>query len=186
MTTIETRAERELFERLYRAYHRPLVRFLARMTRCPERAEDLAQVAWLKLLQARARGMCATVEDAELRAYLFTVARNAFLDEYTRKHESLRARPTEPAQLDALATRVGAVPGPEEELDRGLAQARVAVALRALPEEQRQVVCLWMVGTSIKDMAAACRAPVDTVLSRKKYAVARMRRSLAGAAGACA
>ena len=186
MTTIETRAERELFERLYRAYHRPLVRFLARMTRCPERAEDLAQVAWLKLLQARARGICAAVGDAELRAYLFTVARNAFLDEYTRKHESLRARPTEPAQLDALATRVDAFPGPDAALERGQAQALVAVALQGLPAEQRQVICLWMVGTSIKEMAATCGAPTDTVLSRKKYAVARMRRSLADAAGAFA
>jgi DNA-directed RNA polymerase specialized sigma24 family protein len=48
------------------------------------------------------------------------------------------------------------------------------------------VIVLWMAGTSIKDMAAACRAPTDTVLSRKKYAVARMRRSLADLAGACA
>lgn len=186
MTTIEARAERELFERLYRAYHRVLVRFLARMTRCPERAEDLAQVAWLKLLQARARGACAAVEEAELRAYLFTVARNAFLDEYTRKHEALRARATEPAQLESLAARVDAFPGPEEDVERGQAKARLLIALRGLPAEQRQVIRLWMAGTSIKEMAAACRAPTDTVLSRKKYAFARMRRSLADAAGALA
>jgi RNA polymerase sigma-70 factor (ECF subfamily) len=178
MTMIETRAERELFERLYRAYHRALLRFLARMTRCPERAEDLAQVAWLKLLQARARGMCALTGEAELRAYLFTVARNAFLDEYTRKHEALRARPTEPAQLDVLAARLDAVPGPDAELERGEMQAQVALALQGLPAEQRQVIGLWMTGTSIKDMACACRAPVDTVLSRKKYAFVRIRRSL--------
>jgi RNA polymerase sigma-70 factor (ECF subfamily) len=186
MTTIETRAEGELFDRLYRAYHRPLLRFLARMTRCPERAEDLAQVAWLKLLQARARGLCAATDDGELRAYLFTVARNAFLDEYTRKHESLRARPTEPSQLEALSGRVDALPGPEEDAARDQTQARLVFALGSLPDEQRRVIVLWMAGTSIKDMAAACRAPTDTVLSRKKYAVARMRRSLADLAGACA
>lgn len=184
MTTIQIRAERELFERLYRTYHRQLLRFLGRMTRCPERAEDLAQAAWLKLLQARSRGMCTGAEDGQLRAYLFTVARNAFLDEFTRKHESLRAQPTEPAQLEALAVRWEALPGPEVEFERGQTRAFVAVALRGLPAEQRQVIGLWMVGTSIREMAATCGAPTDTVLSRKKYALARLRRSLAEGLGA--
>ncbi len=186
MTTIEIRAERELFERLYRSYHRQLLRFLGRMTRCPERAEDLAQAAWLKLLQARTRGMCTCANDAELRAYLFTVARNAFLDEYTRKHESLRSRPTEPAQLEALAMRQEGSPGPEQELELGETQAFVAFALRRLPPEQRRVIGLWMMGTSIKEMAATCGAPTDTVLSRKKYALARLRRSLAEGVGVLA
>ncbi len=182
MTNIEARAERELFERLYRAYHLVLVRFLARMTRCPERAEDLAQVAWLKLLQARARGMCRMTEETELRAYLFTVARNAFLDEYTRKHEALRVRPTEPDLLEALAARNAVAPAPEQEAERTESSQHLAAALRALPEEQRRVISLWMAGTSIRDMAVACRAPADTVLSRKKYALARMRRTLTAAA----
>jgi RNA polymerase sigma factor (sigma-70 family) len=181
MTTIENHSEHELFDRLYGAYNRTLVRFLARMTRCPERAEDLAQVAWLRLLQARGRGLCAVNDEAELRAYLFTVARNAFLDEYTRKHEALRARPTEPGQLDALAARVDVAPGPEAELERGEIRARVAAALQDLPPEQGQVVRLWMAGTSIREMAATCRAPADTVLSRKKYAFVRIRRNLGDA-----
>lgn len=182
MATLENREEREVLDRLYRAYHRTLIRYLRRMCRCPERAEDLAQVAWLKLLQARGRGLGAGLTEAELRAYLFATARNAFLDEYTRKHEALRARPTDPDRLDALGARLEWAPAPDTELERSEVCARVAAALRSLPVEQRRVIRLWMSGTSIKLMAAACRAPTDTVLSRKKYAFVRLRRALAAVA----
>jgi DNA-directed RNA polymerase specialized sigma24 family protein len=51
----------------------------------------------------------------------------------------------------------------------------VCGAVSRLPAEQRKVIGLWSGGASIRDMASACRAPRDTVLSRKKYAVARLR-----------
>ena len=49
-----------------------------------------------------------------------------------------------------------------------------------LPAEQRKVILLWSQGASIREMAAACDAPTDTVLSRKKYAVARLRGTIGG------
>lgn len=164
-----------LFEGLFSRHHQALVRFLTRMTRCPQRAEDLAQVAWLKVLSACSRGACAAGDENELRAYLFTVARNAFLDEYTRKHEALRTRSVDPQAFDGICAAADGGPGPDQEVERMQVSAALQGAVARLPAEQRKVIGLWSGGASIRDMASACRAPRDTVLSRKKYAVARLR-----------
>jgi len=181
MFTRASEAERSLFEQLYACYHPLLVRFLTRMTRCPQRAEDLAQVAWLKLLGARSRGACKADGEAELRAYLFTVARNAFLDEYTRKHEAVRTRAVDPGLLDALINESSSAAGPDQAVECAEVNAILQSAVDHLPAEQRKVILMWSHGATIREMAAACDAPTDTVLSRKKYAVARLRGSLAGA-----
>ncbi len=173
-------------DQLYRRYHPLLVRFLTRMTHSPERAEDLAQAAWLKLLGARTRGACASGEDSELRAYLFTVARNAFLDEYTRKHGIVRTRTVDPGLLDALIDESGGGAGPEQEVERGQVHDLLHGAVDRLPPEQRKVILMWSQGASIREMASACRAPRDTVLSRKKYAVARLRGTIGGELSAMA
>lgn len=184
MNTFAAQQDRGLFDRLFASHHLLLVRFLTRMTRCPQRAEDLAQTAWVKLLSARDRGACTARDESELRAYLFAVARNTFLDECTRKHEAVRTRPVDPAQLDQLVEESHGAPGPEEELGRLQVSGILRQAMDLLPAEQRVVLHLWSRGTSIKEMAAATRAPVDTVLSRKKYGFARMRVELAGVAHA--
>lgn len=174
-------AERSLFEQLYACYHPLLVRFLTRMTRCPQRAEDLAQVAWLKLLGARSRGACKADGETELRAYVFTVARNAFLDEYTRKHEAVRTRTVDPSLLDALINESTSAAGPDQAVECAEVNAILQSAVDQLPAEQRKVILMWSHGATIREMAAECDAPTDTVLSRKKYAVARLRGRLSGA-----
>ena len=181
MSMTDTAEERQRFERLFACHHRLLVRFLTRMTHCPQRAEDLAQVSWLKLISARERGACAAGSDGELRAYLFTIARNAFLDEYTRKHEAMRTRPVDPCVLDAMQSGLQDE-GPEQEIDRHQRALRLRQAVARLPAEQQKVIGMWSQGASIREMAAACAAPTDTVLSRKKYAVARLRGAFAAAA----
>jgi RNA polymerase sigma-70 factor (ECF subfamily) len=172
------RTDDALLTQMFECYHALLVRYLTRMTRCPQRAEDLAQVAWLKLLGACSRGGCAGLDEPELRAYLFTIARNAFLDEYTRKHEAVRTCCVDPDMFDTLADPGHGGMAPEESLEQQQSALRVRRALATLPAEQRRVILMWVRGTSIKDMAASCHAPADTVLSRKKYGFARLRARL--------
>ena len=166
---------------LYQRHHTALIRFLTRMTRCLQRAEDLAQGAWLKVLTARATGSCPANDENALRAYLYAVARNAFIDECTRKHDSVRTRLMAPGDLEAVAA-AGSSPGPEETLEREQLQRLIRRAVTTLPAEQRVVIDLWSRGTSIRDMAARTTAPVDTVLSRKKYAFGKLRRELVAVA----
>jgi RNA polymerase sigma factor (sigma-70 family) len=163
----------------YARHHAALVRYLTRLTRCASRAEDLAQATWLKLLAHRARTAWCAPNDSEMRAYLFAAARNLFLDEYTRKHENTRTRSFAPDALDAAVGPAGPQDGPEQRAVQYELATRVRAAVATLPAEQRAVVVMWVQGVSLQDMAARARAPVDTVLSRKKYAFARMRRTLA-------
>jgi RNA polymerase sigma factor (sigma-70 family) len=170
--------------RLYRREHPMLVRFLIRMTRCRAAAEDVAQMTWLKLICALERGVCAVSGDNELRAYLYEVARNTFIDEHTRKHGLSRTRATDPGVVADLVARTCSAPSAEEELSRLEISARIGQAIDALPKPQQEVVRMWCAGASIEGMAARAAAPRDTVLSRKKYAFARMRQTLAPLAAA--
>jgi RNA polymerase sigma factor (sigma-70 family) len=150
------------------------------MTHCRTRAEDLAQLTWLKLLTAlRERSLCPG-DESGLRAYLYTIARNTFIDEHTRKHESIRAQSVDPADLELLTHREALhVSTPDERLERAQTAEIVQRVVHSLPAEQRNVIEMWCVETSIKTIAIRTSAPSDTVLSRKKYAMARMRGQLA-------
>ena len=178
----DTATPHELLAGLFSRHHALLVRFLARKTGCPHRAEDLAQAAWLKLLSAIQRGICSARDDRELRAYVFEVAHNTWLDEYTRKHGESRTRAFDPADLERMTDASEADSGPDEQVQRAQVRALLSDAVTALPSEQRNVIRMWSQGTSIREMSRASAAPTDTVLSRKKYALARMRGALAGMA----
>lgn len=178
--TLDTISPRDMLALLFRRYHAQLQRFLLRKTHCPQRAEDLAQTAWLKLFNAMARGICGARSEGELRAYVFEVAHNTWLDEYTRKHGESRTRAFDPADFERMVDESAAAIAPEDELNRAQVRAHVSAAYDALPCEQREVIRMWSWGTSIREMARASAAPTDTVLSRKKYALARMRGTLAG------
>jgi RNA polymerase sigma factor (sigma-70 family) len=162
---------------LYATENTALVRWLARRTRNAATAEDIAQITWLKVLSAVARDACDCSRPAELRGYVYTVARNTFLDECTRKHGGWRTTPIDPADFDESTADAPAC-DPETNVARLQAEARLAAAVARLPAKQRRVVLLWAQGTSIKGLSAACASPADTVLSRKKYAFARLRREL--------
>lgn len=172
-------ADAVLLCQLFRRENPPLVRFLTRLTRCRFMAEDLAQLAWVKLMNARQRGICVTGLEGELRTYLFEVARNTFIDECTRKHATSRTRATDPADLaDLLAGSERSASAEDVVLHH---EARTALwrAVAALPAAQREVIMMWCSGESTDGMARRTGAPYDTVLSRKKYAFAHMRGSLA-------
>ena len=173
-----------LLESLYRRHHEPLIGYLTRMTRCRSRAEDLAQLTWVKLLGAMRREAAPAADEPGLRAYLYAIARNTVLDECTRKHESIRARAVDPASLDVLLASEHHSRGPEDDVQRSQSAEVVRGALKDLSEEQRTVILMWCAGTSIRAMAARSAAPRDTVLSRKKYALAHLRGRLAGLANA--
>jgi RNA polymerase sigma-70 factor (ECF subfamily) len=176
---------RQLVGRHFGPVNAHLIRYLRRKTRCPDRAEDLAQLAWLKVLASTQQGVHPPTEGA-LRAYVFTIARNAFIDECTRKHDVVRTRVIDRAALEAITSPPDAAGNPETELQHSQTRDLIKRLLEVLPEAQRQVVLMWSAGTSIKDMAREAGAPQDTVLSRKKYAFARMRIELAGLTGALA
>ena len=161
--------------RLFERNRAALLRFLTRLSRNRTVAEDVAQQTWLKVIDAARQGAFAAASDVAFRTWLCTLARNHFIDEYRRKFAATRSVPL-PADLGAtLAETHRFAPDPAEPLEERQRNARLYKALRRLPFEQRQVVAMWADGMMIGAIAALTEAPRDTVLSRKKYALAKLR-----------
>lgn len=163
----------------YHAHAPALRRYLGRLTRSEVEAEDLAQQVWLRLLESERDGASLPVPDGEFRAYLYTSGRNLYVDEHVRKHGRSRTSCHAP---DSLERHVQACDGetaarhrPDVQLEHAQVCRLVWSAIAALPRCQQSVVTLWMAGQSIKSMAERTGAAPDTVLSRKKYAIRRLR-----------
>jgi RNA polymerase sigma factor (sigma-70 family) len=106
-----------------------------------------------------------------LTGWLFRAARNRIVDFF----RSRRAEEDSGA-LDLLPSRDA---GPEAAYARQLLLDELAAALEALPREQREVfVAHEIEGRSFRQIAAATGVGINTLLSRKRYAVLQLRRRL--------
>lgn len=142
-------------------------------------AEDVLQDVFSTLVEAYR--LAQPIE--QIGAWMFEVARNRITDLFRkRRPEALAAGPVgvehgEPLDLaDLLPSPDG---GPEAAYARGVLLEELAAALDELPAEQRDVFLAHeMEGRSFKEIAAATGVGVNTLLSRKHYAVLHLRRRL--------
>lgn len=145
------------FDWAYARYAGSVFGFLVRLARSRALAEDLFQHTFLRLAE---RGSSLR-PDSDLRAWLFSVARNAF-------HSEVRARG---ARAD---TSLAPLPRAAEAPEVGLALADLEHALAALEPEDRELLLLVGVeGLSHAQLAAVLG--VDAVTVRKRVSRARSR-----------
>jgi RNA polymerase sigma factor (sigma-70 family) len=163
------------FRTLFARHKEPLLAYLQRLAGRADVAEDVSQQAWMKLIEVARRRMYRTNEVASFRTWLFTLARNHFMDKHLRAHGVTRVSPLSSVHGETLAA-VGEPP--ESTAAAQQMGSLLDVALRELPHEQRDVVALWSAGVDIDTIAAMVDAPRDTVISRKKYALAKLRMAL--------
>ena len=143
-------------------------------------AEDILQDVFYELVEAYR--MMKPVE--QVTAWLFRVARNRITDLFRRKkREASRNEPTgvtddgEVLQLDDLLPSPDA--GPEAAYTRRVLSEELDAALDELPDEQREVfVAHELMGYSFKELAAQTGVSVNTLLSRKHYAILHLRERL--------
>jgi RNA polymerase sigma-70 factor (ECF subfamily) len=166
------------FEELFRRHKDGLLRFLMQLTGSPSVAEDVSQQTWLKVIEAAHHGGYADRPGIAFRTWLCTLARNHFIDEYTRKFAASRTVSL-PESLDEFPPEsLARSPDPADLVDQRLHAAHVQQALLALPFEQREVIALWAAGVELEEIVSIVRAPRDTILSRKKYAISKLRNLL--------
>lgn len=128
-------------QRLFREHYPSLVRFLYRRLGDRDQAEDLAQEAFVRLLEH---------QPGNPRAYLFTTALNLVRD--LVRGDGRRSRHL---QVLAVEQSDAADPGPEHEVLRGETAAEVRTALDALSERDRTLLLLWEEGFPYKEIANA-------------------------------
>lgn len=140
--------------------------FIRRRVRDPRDAEDILQDVFHALVEANRLLMPID----HITGWLFRVARNRMTDLF-------RARRPESLELEDLLPSPGA--GPEAEYARVVLLNTLGQAIAELPPEQRDVFIGHEIeGRSFKEMAAATGVGVNTLLSRKRYAVLRLRERL--------
>jgi len=160
-----------------------LLAFIRRRVLDAAEAEDVLQEALYELVAAHR--LMQPVEQAG--AWLMRVARNRIIDRFRKKKPELLAdQGVEFDEDDDVGGLEDLLPSPDEGPEalavRELMLARIETALAELPREQREVfVAQELEGASFKELAAKWNVGVNTLLSRKRYAILHLRERLQAA-----
>jgi RNA polymerase sigma factor (sigma-70 family) len=153
--------------------------FIRRRVRDEGDAEDILQDVFSEFVEAYR--LMKPIEQAG--AWLFRVARNRIIDRFRRKRPEVLAsdlqatNENEPLMLEELLPSPDG--GPEAAYARALLMEEIESALDELPEEQLEVFLAHeLEGRSFKEIAAETGVSVNTLLSRKRYAVLHLRKRL--------
>jgi RNA polymerase sigma factor (sigma-70 family) len=153
--------------------------FIRRRVADPRDAEDVLQDVFYRLVEANRLLMPID----HVTGWLFRVARNRITDLFRKKKPELFSDAAsedeegESVQIEDLLPSADA--GPEALYFRNLLLDELTLALDELPDEQREVfVAHELEGRSFKELAAETGVSVNTLLSRKRYAVLHLRERL--------
>jgi RNA polymerase sigma factor (sigma-70 family) len=170
--------DRRISEAVVREHGR-LRNFVRKYVSDQSDVEDILQDVFYEFVAAFR--MLRPVEHAT--AWLFRVARNRIIDRFRGKTRDVlrnapEALPGEGAlDLEELLPSPDA--GPEAAYVRSVLLEEIDDALLELPEEQREVfIGHELLGYSFQEMAEETGVSVNTLLSRKRYAVLHLRRRL--------
>jgi RNA polymerase sigma factor (sigma-70 family) len=153
--------------------------FIRRRVPDPSDAEDIVQEVFSELVEANR--LLMPIE--HVTGWLFRVARNRITDLFRRKKpETFSGAAVEDDDGDALRIE-DLLPspdaGPEARYVRNVLLEELELALEELPAGQRDVfIAHELEGRSFKELAAASGVNVNTLLSRKRYAVLHLRERL--------
>src|SRR5216684_3737057 len=153
--------------------------FIRRRVPDPRDAEDILQEVFYELVEANR--LLMPIE--HVTGWLFRVARNRITDLFRKKKPesfsdtAVADEDDEVLQLEDLLPSPDA--GPEALYARNVLLDELELAIDELPEEQRAVfVAHELEGRSFKEIASETGVNVNTLLSRKRYAVLRLRQRL--------
>jgi RNA polymerase sigma factor (sigma-70 family) len=154
--------------------------FIRRRVRDTNDAEDILQDVFYELVEANR--LLMPIE--HVTGWLFRVARNRITDLFRKKKpesfsDAAVADDDEGESLDFEDLLPSPDAGPEALFARHALLEEFELAVSELPEEQRQVFIAHEVdGRSFKEISAETGVSVNTLLSRKRYAVLRLRARL--------
>jgi RNA polymerase sigma factor (sigma-70 family) len=160
-----------------RAYGKNLLGFIRKRVKNDADAEDILQDVWYQF-----SALVNSEPIEQTGAWLYKVARNKITDKHKKKSESLlddlfSGNDDEDTDTSAFADLL--MPEettPESEYMRNLFWEQLFTALDELPEEQKQVF-IWqeMDDMTFQEIAEMTGVNVNTLVSRKRYAVLHLR-----------
>jgi len=162
--------------------HARLRNFIRRRVPDPRDAEDILQNVFCELVEMNRLLMPID----HVTGWLFRVARNRVTDFFRKKQPIPFVDLAIANEDDELLQFEDLLPSPDDGLEELYARSALFDAFEAaveeLPEEQRSVfIAHELEGRSFKQIATETGLGVNTLLSRKRYAVLRLRKRLQGA-----
>lgn len=151
--------------------------FIRKRVPDPRDAEDILQDVFYELVEANR--LLMPIE--HIGGWLYRVARNRITDLFRKKKPEAFGEVVDDEeewlQLEELLPSPDA--GPEAAYARGVLLDELESAIDELPEGQREVFLAHEVeGQSFKELAEETGVSINTLLSRKRYAVLHLRRRL--------
>jgi RNA polymerase sigma-70 factor (ECF subfamily) len=161
------------FEILYARHKGGVYRYLQRMCRSPEVANDLFQEVWSKVIGSRERYEVR----AQFNTFLYRIAHNCAVDHFRRAD-----KPHSQAQdVDELADSLSGAAHEQPEARAAETQLRADFrrALDQLPPEQRDVFVLYEEsGLTLEEIGRITGVAMETAKSRLRYALTKLRATL--------
>jgi RNA polymerase sigma-70 factor, ECF subfamily len=175
------RGDRDAFALLVKRYMKQVYNFVLRQLKAPALAEDVTQEVFMRLVQNAADFK----HEARFSTWLYAIARNLCIDQLRRlqhrRHPSLDqpVGESEGRTLgDAVANEHYAASAERAAVGSEV-QATIVKAVEALPEDQREVFLLREVADlPFKEIAEITGVPENTVKSRMRYALDRLKQAL--------
>ena len=161
------------FDVLFGRYKDMLYRYLVRQSGNAALAEEMFQEVWAGLIRQRE----AYSVQAKFRTYLFHIAHNKLID-YYRSRSRVDAVSYDEDAHD-MADDSDAQNRPEHQADVAQRTAHLLALLEKLPAAQREVFLMHEeAGMSLAEIAETMQVSRDTIKSRLRYALARLRRGM--------
>ena len=171
--------EAAAFDALYARHRTRLYRYLVHQCGEAKLAEELYQDIWLRVVKARADYQPL----AKFSTWLFRIAHHRLIDHYRRQAgDPARQRDVGNDAADEAGVENYPAPAastPPAQLERLQLRARIDAALAALPAPQREAFLLAEAsGLSLEEIAVATGTGRETVKSRLRYAIGKLRHAL--------
>lgn len=170
------------FETLVTRHKRGIYNFILRSVRDRARADELLQEVFLRVVRAKDR----YERTAKFTTWIYAIARNLCVDESRRArfrdHQSLDAkRPGRDG--DAGSNLLSRMPAKgvatDDAAEAPTLRKRMAAAIDELPDDQREVFLLRQLsGLSFREIGETLGVPENTVKSRMRYALEKLRDKL--------
>ncbi|MBS0307336.1 MAG: sigma-70 family RNA polymerase sigma factor [Proteobacteria bacterium] len=170
------------FKELYRRHRQGLYQFIAWRSPRKDWVEEIVQDSWANLHKAR-----ATYEpQASFKTFLYQIARNRLIDILRQKQaitaSDLGADDDEGSRFAHLADNADEVATPQDILDKKQQLSALRAALQTLPAEQKEALILQQFNDMrLEDIATLTGVNVETVKSRLRYAMNKLRRHILNA-----
>ena len=167
------KGDTEAFNTLYTRNKAALYRYFLRQTQFSNQAEELSQDVWTKVIHARKNYLSS----AKFTTYLYQIAHNHLID-HIRK-QSVRIIESKDTSITDIDPPARSNQQPENELNSQQDQALLLSLVKQLPDAQREVFILKEeAGLDLHEIANITASGMETVKSRLRYALAKLREGL--------